>query len=127
MIQFHEMKLPYELFPLPNSKPWRRTAPGICLEGTYTNEVCVAYQQEVIIPTGFKKFGVRKLGFSYCRRCRHGIKKLVAYQALIQCKKDWSQTDNYSIFEDNIHHETVTWLQLIIQAKLHPPFAKSNN
>jgi len=45
MIQLHEIRPPYELFPLPETKAWRRTAPGICLEGICTNEICVAYQQ----------------------------------------------------------------------------------
>jgi hypothetical protein len=146
MIQLHEIKPPYELFPLPNSKPWRRTAPGICLEGICTNKDCVAYQQEVIIPIGFKKFdvlldmnattvrcpmcsnyvGIQKLGFNYCQWRWHGIKQLVPHQAPIQCSEDWSQTDDYSSFGDNIPHGTITWLQLIIEAKPHSQFTNSN-
>jgi len=62
MIQLYEMRPPYELFSLSNSKSWRL----------------------------------------------HGIRQLVSYQASIQCSKDWSQTNDYSIFKDNIYHETVT-------------------
>jgi len=39
---------------------------------------------------------------------QHGIRQLVSYQASIKCSKDWSQTNDYSIFKDNIHHKTVT-------------------
>jgi hypothetical protein len=146
MIELHEMRPPYELFPLPNSKRWRRTAPGICLEGICTTAACVAYQQEVIIPIGIKRFdvlldmnastvqcpmcsnyvGIRKLAFTHCQWRWDGIKQPVPHQKPIKCNKDWSQADDYFMFDDNIQ-ETDTWLQLIVEAKPHPMFTNRNN
>jgi hypothetical protein len=145
MIQLHAIRPPYELFPLPNTKPWRRTVPGICLEGICTNKIYVAYQHEVIIAIGFKKFDVlldinaktvgcpmcfsyvsiRKLAFNYCQWRWYGIKQLASLQPPNRCNKDWSQPDDYSVFDDDIHG-AVSWRQLVIEAKPLPPLINSN-
>jgi hypothetical protein len=70
--------------------------------------------------------GIRTLGFSYCQWRWYGIKQLLSHQVPIECKKDWSQTDNYSDFEDNIHDETVAWLRLIIEAKTYSLLTNNN-
>lgn len=135
MVQLEEIKPPHDLFPLPMIKQWRRIEPGICLEGICLNEECIAHQQQVIIPISFKKFNVltanasivkcpmcsnyvkiSKIGFSHCQWRWHGIEQKMPCEEPTSCMSDWSQADDYSVFEHEIQGTSI-WLSLVIEAK----------
>ncbi|CAF1432574.1 unnamed protein product [Rotaria sp. Silwood1] len=136
MVQLQEIRPPYGLCAFPVINRWHGIAPGICLEGKCTNKKCIAYQQEVVISIGFRKFDVLvdsnasivkcpmcstyieilKVGFKHCQWRWHGIRQIVPYEEPTRCMKDWSYTNEYSMFEHDIQGTSV-WLQLIIEAK----------
>ncbi|CAF3922885.1 unnamed protein product [Rotaria sp. Silwood1] len=136
MVQLQEIRPPYELCAFPVINRWHGIAPGICLEGKCTNKKCIAYQQEVVISIGFRKFDVLvdsnasivkcpmcstyveilKIGFNHCQWRWHGIRQIVPYEEPTPCMKDWSYANEYSMFEHDIQGTSV-WLQLIIEAK----------
>jgi hypothetical protein len=137
IIDLEEKQPPYELLKLPDDKPWRRIFPGISLVGKCTNSNCDAYQKEVIVPIGLRKFDVLtetnsdtskcpicaryvdplKLGFCECRwRVVQGIKQTSSKEAPTSFSKDWSNAHAYSLLEYN--SETgIIWRQLIVEAK----------
>ncbi|CAF3437199.1 unnamed protein product [Rotaria sp. Silwood1] len=136
MVQLQEIRPPYELCAFPVINHWHGIAPGIFLEGKCTNKKCIAYQQEVVISIGFRKFDVLvdsnasivkcpmcstyveilKIGFNHCQWRWHGIRQIVPYEEPTPCMKDWSYANEYSMFEHDIQGTSV-WLQLIIEAK----------
>ncbi|CAF5167425.1 unnamed protein product, partial [Rotaria sp. Silwood1] len=59
---------------------------------------------------------ILKVGFKHCQWRWHGIRQIVPYEEPTRCMKDWSYTNEYSMFEHDIQGTSV-WLQLIIEAK----------
>ena len=136
MVQLEEIKPPHEFFSLPSSNQWHCMTPGICLQGICLNKECVAHQQQIIIPIGFKEFNVltdanksvvkcpmcsiyvtiSKISFKDCQWRWHGIKQAIPYEEPTVCRYEWSDASDYSVFEYDIQGPT-TWLQLIIEAK----------
>ncbi|CAF3907462.1 unnamed protein product [Rotaria sp. Silwood1] len=150
IIQLDEIKPPYELLKLPynspwrcikpeialpDNSPWRHIAPGISLLGTCTNPTCQAFQQEVIIPIGYRKFNVladadsssvkcpvcekyvdiTKLGFNECRWRINGIVQPQNLQAPIPFSENWSDTRGDSLKEFNL--KEFIWRKLIVEAE----------
>ncbi|CAF3376774.1 unnamed protein product [Rotaria sp. Silwood1] len=116
---------------------WRRTAPGICLEGPCINEYCEAYNQgNVVICIGMKKFDVaidsdesttkcplcsmyvepKICAFNNCSWRWSGIQQLLNKPPL-RCSGDWKIVRNeYHQFNDTTN-ETIRWRQLVLEAK----------
>ncbi|CAF2057562.1 unnamed protein product [Rotaria magnacalcarata] len=119
IVQLREIKPPYDSVPRTNTNQWRQTTLGICLEGICTNTDCIAYQREVIIPIGFRKFNVltdatasiskcslcsayskvSKIGFSHCQWRYRGIKQRLSGEQPISCMDEWCDIGEYSIFK----------------------------
>ncbi|CAF2093859.1 unnamed protein product [Rotaria magnacalcarata] len=122
---------------------WRRTRCGLCLEGICINEQCKAFNQQVIMPVGYRKFDILldlddvttvcpicksfvqpiTCGFNNCWWRFQGIKKAEndARAAPKKCSSEWKQADNaYHCFEQSVSG-TVTWNQLIIEATKNKP------
>ncbi|CAF2995409.1 unnamed protein product [Rotaria sp. Silwood2] len=135
MIRLDEIEPPHKLLKLPDELPWRRVKPGISLLGKCKNSNCKAYEKEVVIPIGFRKFDVLtdsdssnakcpmcakyvdtlKLGFNKCQWKMSGIKQARQSEPPERFSEDWSNTHGNSLLEYNLKDSI--WRQLIIEAK----------
>ncbi|CAF1290254.1 unnamed protein product [Adineta ricciae] len=116
---------------------WKQIAPGICLEGPCSNQLCEAYNQgNVIICLGMREFDVvgesdetttkcpmcsmyvetKACAFNKCRRRWSGIKQPWNGQP-IRVSEDWKIVDDeYERFTED-RSGTFNWRQLKFEAK----------
>ena len=125
-----------------NSAPaWRRTVPGLCLEGTCTNTSCEANGERVIMPIGYKKFDLisdvnesttkcsicskyvepQTCSFNNCWWKWSGVKQVKKGEAPVPCSSDWKYADNAYHYFDDHKTGTVTWRQLVFDAVKNKP------
>ncbi|CAF0776138.1 unnamed protein product [Rotaria sp. Silwood1] len=135
IIRLDETEPPHKLLKLPGDNSWRRIEPGISLLGKCVNSDCKAYNNEVIIPLGFRKFDVLvesdssnakcpicakyvdpvKLGFNKCQWKTSGIKQAKQTEAPVPFSENWSDTHDNSLLE--YHLKDIRWRQLIVEAR----------
>ncbi|CAF1459470.1 unnamed protein product [Rotaria sordida] len=120
-----------------NIPAWRRTIPGICLEGSCMNKSCIAFNQgNVVICIGMKKFDIvcdsnesttkcpmcstyvdpKRCAFNNCFWRWSGIKQC-ANNPPSRCFDNWKRVGNeYCMFEETTD-ESLHWRQLMFEAK----------
>ncbi len=125
---------------------WRRASPGICLEGSCTNNNCNAYLQKVVINIGMGKFDVLTdatenvskcpicslyidpdtCAFNRCMWRWSGMKCTKPGTPPSALSSDWRKADNaYHYFDagdaNSCPHQNVSgrviWRKLILEAK----------
>jgi hypothetical protein len=119
----------------PNAPSWRLARPGLCLEGTCSNQECVAYKHLVIVNMGKKityQMGVSinatvcpscdehveatTCAFNRCEWRYFGVKKLESGQKK-RIKGEWRTADNnYYRFDPELNG-TVEWVCLALESR----------
>jgi hypothetical protein len=115
--------------------PWRRTGPGLCLEGECTNSGCDAYRDIVIMPIGYRKFDMSidpnetttkcpackkyvrpdTCGFTNCWWKYDGTKDC-GNEPPQSCSSDWERADDAYHSFDEQQSGIIKWRKLIFEA-----------
>jgi hypothetical protein len=116
---------------------WRITSPGLCLEGSCTNDHCEAHKQSVIMPIGYKRFDIlvdSNETTTICPLCKKYVEPSTCsfnncwwkYEGIkgkspMKCSSDWQLADNAYNYFDQQASGMIVWKQLIFEAVKDKP------
>ncbi|CAF1206139.1 unnamed protein product [Rotaria sordida] len=122
---------------------WRRTIPGLCLEGQCSNSECEAYDRSVIMCIGYRKFDIladadetttvcpickqfvepKTCAFNNCWWRYEGIQQAEAGSSKPpkKCSNEWHKVDDAYHYFDEETSGTVTWKRLVVEAVKDKP------
>ncbi|CAF4548041.1 unnamed protein product [Rotaria socialis] len=120
------------------TRRWRIVYPGLFFEAKCTNDECVAYDQEVIVNIGLKRFDflvdvdkitcqcpccsdwvnphIAKCAFNRCE-WRYSGKKQMGEQAPEEVFSSWNEVDDTSLRFHEQNSLSGIWKQLILEAR----------
>jgi hypothetical protein len=124
---------------------WRRARPGMCVEGLCTNPACVANNQMVVIPLGYRTFNLitDRVGVTKCPLCKQFVR--INTCAFSNCwwkyhgvqepengppqsySCDWKRADDAYHRFNEANGDIVSWSELVFEVVKDKPAGTQNN